>query len=68
MYVVIMTTDVCTYMYVHMYVYCDVLSVLLVPRGHRGWKAYYAYLKGFMLYFTEVRGGGGWGGCNWWVG
>jgi PH/SEC7 domain-containing protein len=24
-----------------------------VPRGHRGWKGYHAYLKGFLLYFSE---------------
>ncbi len=25
-----------------------------VPRGKRNWKPYYAYLKGFLLYFGEV--------------
>lgn len=27
---------------------------LTVPRGKRQWKAYYAYLKGFLLYFAPV--------------
>ena len=26
-----------------------------VPRGKRQWKSYYAYLKGFLLYFFPVR-------------
>ena len=25
-----------------------------VPRGKRQWRPYYAYLKGFLLYFGEV--------------
>jgi PH/SEC7 domain-containing protein len=29
-----------------------------VPRGKRNWKAYYAYLKGFLLYFAPPQGQG----------
>ena len=36
-----------------MYIATDYLSPP-VPRGKRQWKAYYAYLKGFLLYFAPV--------------
>lgn len=36
-----------------MYIDTDYLSPP-VPRGKRQWKAYYAYLKGFLLYFAPV--------------
>ena len=30
------------------------IHVHVVSRGKRQWKAYYAYLKGFLLYFAPV--------------
>lgn len=33
---------------------CIIFSKFTVARGKRQWKAYYAYLKGFLLYFAPV--------------
>lgn len=30
------------------------MLVITVPSGKRKWKPFYAYLKGFLLYFIEV--------------